>query len=171
MCHQCERVCPVKIDIKEGLQRQCIACAACIDACKEVTSRRGIKEFISYRARLLRPKAFILAGVTLLFGIVMVLSVVLSPPITVVVKRDTNQPSPLVNSYTYTITNNRAEQIEVTLSVEGPYSFIGQKHLIIGPSEVLTGHFMLRPESKTTDSPVVIIETKDYRVRQKVGYL
>ena len=38
-CDRCTRVCPVGIDIRKGGQRECVACAACIDACREVTSR------------------------------------------------------------------------------------------------------------------------------------
>ena len=34
-CTMCVQVCPVGIDIRDGLQYQCIGCAACIDACDE----------------------------------------------------------------------------------------------------------------------------------------
>ncbi|TXT41269.1 MAG: cytochrome c oxidase accessory protein CcoG [Comamonadaceae bacterium] len=35
-CTLCVQVCPTGIDIRNGLQNECIACAACIDACDEV---------------------------------------------------------------------------------------------------------------------------------------
>lgn len=35
-CSLCVQVCPVGIDIRQGLQYECIACAACIDACDTV---------------------------------------------------------------------------------------------------------------------------------------
>lgn len=35
-CDRCVRVCPVKIDIRQGFQSECIACGKCIDACNEV---------------------------------------------------------------------------------------------------------------------------------------
>lgn len=35
-CSLCVQVCPVGIDIRKGLQYECIACAACIDACDGV---------------------------------------------------------------------------------------------------------------------------------------
>ena len=35
-CTMCVQVCPTGIDIRDGLQYECIACAACIDACDEV---------------------------------------------------------------------------------------------------------------------------------------
>ena len=35
-CKRCVYACPTGIDIRDGLQYQCIACAACIDACNDV---------------------------------------------------------------------------------------------------------------------------------------
>lgn len=35
-CLRCVQVCPTGIDIRNGLQMECIACAQCIDACDEV---------------------------------------------------------------------------------------------------------------------------------------
>jgi cytochrome c oxidase accessory protein FixG len=40
-CERCVVVCPTGIDIREGLQMDCIACTACIDACDDVMSRLG----------------------------------------------------------------------------------------------------------------------------------
>jgi polyferredoxin len=37
----CVQVCPTGIDIRKGLQYECIACAACVDACDEVMDRDG----------------------------------------------------------------------------------------------------------------------------------
>lgn len=38
-CLRCVRVCPTGIDIRNGLQIECIACGKCIDACNEVMSK------------------------------------------------------------------------------------------------------------------------------------
>ncbi len=35
-CLRCVNVCPTGIDIREGLQMECIACTACADACDEI---------------------------------------------------------------------------------------------------------------------------------------
>jgi polyferredoxin len=40
-CTICVQVCPVGIDIRNGLQYECIACGACIDACDEVMDKVG----------------------------------------------------------------------------------------------------------------------------------
>ncbi len=43
-CERCVRVCPTGIDIRQGLQLECIGCTACIDACNEVMRRVGRPE-------------------------------------------------------------------------------------------------------------------------------
>lgn len=40
-CFQCVTVCPTGIDIRNGIQLECINCTACIDACDDVMSRIG----------------------------------------------------------------------------------------------------------------------------------
>ena len=40
-CGVCVQVCPTGIDIRNGLQYECIGCAACIDGCNQVMARAG----------------------------------------------------------------------------------------------------------------------------------
>jgi cytochrome c oxidase accessory protein FixG len=40
-CQLCVQVCPTGIDIRNGLQYECIGCAHCIDACDDVMKRVG----------------------------------------------------------------------------------------------------------------------------------
>ena len=40
-CHRCVTVCPTGIDIRNGIQLECVNCAACIDACDAVMTRVG----------------------------------------------------------------------------------------------------------------------------------
>ena len=40
-CDICVQVCPTGIDIRDGLQYQCIGCAACVDGCDHVMDRMG----------------------------------------------------------------------------------------------------------------------------------
>ena len=40
-CGICVQVCPTGIDIRNGLQYECIGCAACIDGCNQVMDRFG----------------------------------------------------------------------------------------------------------------------------------
>ena len=71
------QVCPTGIDIRQGLQMECIGCTACIDACDDVMTRlnrpRGLirydsqKAFSGKRTRWLRPRT-VLYGILLLIG-------------------------------------------------------------------------------------------------------
>lgn len=76
-CNRCVQVCPTGIDIRQGLQIECIGCAACIDACDEVMDKlkrpRGLVRYASMAAfagggtRWLRPRTMVYA-VLLLAG-------------------------------------------------------------------------------------------------------
>ena len=67
-CHRCVVVCPTGIDIRDGLQLDCVACTACIDACDEVMDKlarpRGLVRYDSLRGlrgekrRFLRPRLY-----------------------------------------------------------------------------------------------------------------
>lgn len=71
-CRRCVQVCPTGIDIRQGLQIECIACTACIDACDEVMDRiarpRGLIRYSSLQAlagrktRWLRPRTLLYTG-------------------------------------------------------------------------------------------------------------
>src|SRR5579859_1199580 len=74
-CTICVQVCPVGIDIRNGLQYECIACGACIDACDEVMGKVGYpKGLIRYSTqsqidgkpvRVLRPRVLVYAALLL----------------------------------------------------------------------------------------------------------
>jgi cytochrome c oxidase accessory protein FixG len=65
----CVQVCPTGIDIRKGLQYECIACAACIDACDEVMDKvgypRGLIRYDTQHGlerqakRILRPRTIV----------------------------------------------------------------------------------------------------------------
>jgi cytochrome c oxidase accessory protein FixG len=73
-CGACVRCCPTGIDIRDGLQMQCIACAECIDACRPIMLRLKRKpDLVGYFfgepgrvRRLLRPGVLALAAATVL---------------------------------------------------------------------------------------------------------
>lgn len=47
-CEACVRVCPSGIDIRKGLQIECINCAECIDACRSQTEKTGTRLLVRY---------------------------------------------------------------------------------------------------------------------------
>ncbi len=40
-CYQCVKVCPTGIDIRNGVQMECVGCTACIDACDHIMLKTG----------------------------------------------------------------------------------------------------------------------------------
>lgn len=58
-CYRCVQVCPTGIDIRRGLQMECIACTACVDACDAVMEKiNRPKGLISYNASAAKHKIF-----------------------------------------------------------------------------------------------------------------
>ena len=72
-CGLCVRVCPTGIDIRNGLQLECIGCAACADACDSIMDQvgkpRGLVRYSTESilagnpSRFLRPRVFVYAFV------------------------------------------------------------------------------------------------------------
>jgi cytochrome c oxidase accessory protein FixG len=83
-CGRCVVVCPTGIDIRNGLQLECIGCAACVDACDLVMDKlerpRGLIRYDSQAGlkgtpkRFLRPRVYLYAGLGLLGLLVATLS-------------------------------------------------------------------------------------------------
>jgi cytochrome c oxidase accessory protein FixG len=75
-CRKCVAACPTAIDIRDGLQMECLACAQCVDACDEVMEKVGRpKGLIRYASmneldgkprRVVRPRLFIYAALAAL---------------------------------------------------------------------------------------------------------
>lgn len=62
-CKRCVAVCPTGIDIRNGLQLDCIACTACIDACDEIMDKikrpRGLIRYDSLAGLAGQPRRFV----------------------------------------------------------------------------------------------------------------
>ncbi len=70
-CRRCVNVCPTGIDIRNGLQLECIGCAACVDACDDIMRKlnrpTGLVRYDSLnglsgkKKRIIRPRIIIYA--------------------------------------------------------------------------------------------------------------
>lgn len=73
-CLRCVHVCPTGIDIRQGLQLECIGCTACIDACDDVMTRlhrpRGLIRYASQNAFAGRPTRWFRPRIAL-YGVLM----------------------------------------------------------------------------------------------------
>lgn len=108
-CSLCVQVCPTGIDIRKGLQYECIGCGACADVCDEVMDKVGYERgLIRYATqsgmaagaelrkgawaqvveRLLRPRVMVYTGILLAICVAMIISLSLRLPFKVDVVRD-----------------------------------------------------------------------------------
>ncbi|MFP4068645.1 MAG: cytochrome c oxidase accessory protein CcoG [Opitutales bacterium] len=74
-CFRCVQVCPTGIDIRQGLQMECVGCSNCIDACDAIMTKlnrpKGLIRYDSQAGlqgkprKFLRPRVFIYAALML----------------------------------------------------------------------------------------------------------
>jgi len=99
-CTICVQVCPTGIDIRDGLQYQCIGCAACIDACDDVMDKmgydRGLVRYttentlLGKKTHIFRPRVIIYALIMLAIIAGSFYSILTRTPIALDVIRDRN---------------------------------------------------------------------------------
>lgn len=131
-CTICVQVCPTGIDIRNGLQYECIACGACIDACDDVMGKMGYpKGLIRYTTqnaidgkptRVLRPRIFVYGTLLLALLVAFAWGVGNRSPLIAEVLRDRNalyrvSADGVENSYTLKLVNKteQTQRYSVTL--------------------------------------------------------
>jgi cytochrome c oxidase accessory protein FixG len=134
-CHQCVTVCPTGIDIRNGIQLECVNCTACIDACDDVMDRlsrpRGLIRLTSVEALesrtpwwSARVKAYAAVWLVLVVGVSAAL--VSRRPIDVLVLRQpgtlfaTLPNGEIANFYTVQSFNRTAQPVHFDLEVTQP---------------------------------------------------
>jgi cytochrome c oxidase accessory protein FixG len=131
-CDSCVVVCPMGIDIRDGLQMECIACGLCIDACDSVMEKISLpKGLIRYdtesknKIDLLRPRTLWYAGIISLVGLFMLYSLFTRSPLELNVIHDRNplfvklSDGAIRNGYVLHILNKSHDDKTYTLRVEG----------------------------------------------------
>jgi cytochrome c oxidase accessory protein FixG len=152
----CVQVCPTGIDIRNGLQYECISCAACIDACDSIMDQmnypRGLIRYSTENVvegkpgKILRPR-LIGYGVALAAMVVLFLSTVFSRvPLELDIIRDRsalyreNFEGHIENTYTLKVMNKTQDAQEYTITVSGLDNVIPHipEHVETLPGELLT---------------------------------
>lgn len=143
-CNRCVSVCPTGIDIRNGLQLECIGCAACIDACDDIMlklkrptglirydSSRGLA---GQRRRIFRPRL-------LAYGVLGTLGLLALAATTWFRARPMNadltrmrgpsfyvDPEIIRNHYQLRLVNKRNQPVAFAVSLDSPppgYTFAG----------------------------------------------
>jgi cytochrome c oxidase accessory protein FixG len=140
-CGLCVHVCPVGIDIRDGLQYECIACTACIDACDGVMDKmkypRGLIRYATQNGlerkwaraemmkRVLRPRVLVYGGVLVAISTAFIVSLALRQTLKVDVVRDRMSLARLVeqgrieNVYRLQLMNATEEEQHYRIAVSG----------------------------------------------------
>ncbi len=141
-CTQCVVVCPMGIDIRNGLQMECIACGLCVDACNDVMDRmelpRGLIRYDTennYLARkegkkaetlrFIRPRTIYYVAILSLVGAVTLYALVTRTKVELHALHDRNplyvklSDGSIRNTYILKILNKTHEDRRFALSVEG----------------------------------------------------
>jgi len=169
-CDGCTRVCPVGIDIRKGGQRECIACAACIDACREVTSGRNIAPFIAYRGTVLRGKATLFAGGCLAAAIVLLAAVWSRPDVRFSVQWEGSAATPGANSYRYSVQNDSDRPVALALSVEGPARLLGDPEVAVPSRGRATGTVTVKGGDGTPGQILITAAGPGFRIVRKAAF-
>lgn len=141
-CRRCVQVCPTGIDIRNGLQLECIGCTACIDACDDVMTKinrpTGLIRYDSFNGfgrrakRILRPRIYAYCALGLL-GISVMLTVgyYKARPFILSVSRSggtsfSNDATCVRNIYKVRVINklNQSAQITLRLGKETPEGYL-----------------------------------------------
>ncbi len=158
-CNLCVHVCPTGIDIRQGLQYECIGCAACVDVCDGVMEKmaypKGLIRFTTQNAmvqgwtrhemwrRVLRPRVLVYGAVLAALCAVLVASLVVRTPLKVDVVRDRAALSRIVaggkleNVYRLQIMNATEEPQRYRLSADGLEGLVlaSEGEVAVGPAE------------------------------------
>lgn len=140
-CRACVNVCPTGIDIRDGMQLECIGCGLCIDACDEIMTKVGrpqrLIDFVSIanlerRAqkqptilKLIRSRTVIYAAMLVLVAAIMAGALLTRASWEMNVLHDraplyvTLSDGSLRNGYTVKLLNKTRDERTLYLTIEG----------------------------------------------------
>lgn len=139
-CSMCVQVCPTGIDIRNGLQLECIHCTQCADACDEIMEKTGQpKGLIRYSSQdamagspsgLLRPRVAIYGSLISALSILLVFMVLHAPHADVTILRSLGNPFRMVesgdveNTMRLKINNRTPAERTYTVTIDDPAAMV-----------------------------------------------
>jgi cytochrome c oxidase accessory protein FixG len=149
------QVCPTGIDIRDGLQYQCIGCAHCVDACDQVMDKMGYdRGLVSYttehalaggRTHWLRPRSIGYATALLIMIVAFSVAITSRVPFEVDVLRERGElyrltaGDQVANQYRLRVLNKSQQTQAFELSLESalPLTADVDEVLAVAPGELL----------------------------------
>lgn len=168
-CHRCVQVCPTGIDIRNGLQMECIGCAACVDACNDIMRKvnrpTGLVRYDSTSGlagkprRFLRPRIWLYATLAMLGLLALGTTAWFkAKPFHSQISRMRGAPyytdaSFVRNHYQLRLFNKRNQPVEFTVSLQSP----ADGFTLSGAGESITLNAITE-----TSRPIVIINDMEH---------
>jgi len=169
-CYKCVVVCPTGIDIRHGIQMECIACTSCIDACDEVMRvTKKPKGLIRYESEnglkgektiFWKMKTSIYFGLTLLSFLGLFLYVINRSELDITVLRAHENPyqvlsiseeeTLIANHFTLNLKNQSSQEMEVDIIRTGEMENSEIEIIaptlpeIVPPGEAIKNHIFIK---------------------------
>ena len=134
-CRLCVTTCPTGIDIRNGLQMECVNCAQCIDACDAVMAKIGRdpgliryasqRELAGESRRRVRPRVAIYATLLAVLGSLFLFALATKSLATVIIVRGRGAPftvmpdGTVMNRVNVKVTNRTDRPVSYTVEVVG----------------------------------------------------
>lgn len=188
-CTICVQVCPTGIDIRNGLQYECIACGACIDACNAVMDKmaypHGLIRYSTQNAiddkptQILRPRVFVYGLLLLVLCVGWAWGVNHRSPLIAEVLRDRNtlyhttKDGRIENSYTLKIINKSAiaQRYRISLVASSGLALSGGERTVDAAAEEVLALPLTVSASATVHGKQAVtfnVETLDRQVQKSV---
>lgn len=171
-CGQCVVVCPTGIDIRNGIQLECVNCTACIDACDEVMEKvnlpTGLIRYASednikngepfrFTKRMMAYTVALLALLGVMTAFMVNRPSVESKFLKVVGSNYSTEGEYLVNQLEYTLYNktniDQKVKLKLTSHEGGVFEmYQGQNDLLLKKGEIAQGKFRLKIPQKAVKS-------------------
>ncbi len=177
-CMHCVNVCPTGIDIRDGLQVECVACGACVDACDDIMSRVGYeKGLIKYttevnleggKTKIIRPKLMAYLIVVTMLVLYFAYVIFDRVPIEVDVHKDRNHlfveisDSIIENIYTIKIANKSHTDLEYLISASGIEGLlvVDQPIVAVPAGQIINFPIQVRANTSNISKSKTVIQIK-----------
>jgi cytochrome c oxidase accessory protein FixG len=162
-CHQCVSVCPTGIDIRNGLQMECVHCTACIDACDDVMDKvgspRGLIRYASLNS-IEKGEPFRITPRMKLYGVVLgalialfLVLVFTRPTVEAILLRapgamfERTADGKIENLYTLKLVNKTMRDLPVALRLEdsaGVLQIMGDEHPVVPAGKLVATSVLIK---------------------------
>ncbi|MEM1322533.1 MAG: cytochrome c oxidase accessory protein CcoG [Bacteroidota bacterium] len=178
-CKLCVQVCPTGIDIRDGVQLECVNCTACMDACDEVMEKIGRpKELIRYDSyngikqgirKIFTPRVIAYTAVLAVLLVIQIVLLVGRSDVETLLLRtpgmlyQQTEQGDISNLYNYQIINKTTKEMPIEfrlVGIEGKIRLVG-KAPVAQKDDITEGALFI-------DLPPAALDNRKTKIRVEV---